>query len=69
MLWLLYVSDIIDGIESEIVLFADDTCCFATGNDPAETALIFSRDFEKLTVWASKWKVIFYPGKKRFFFV
>ena len=65
LLWLLYVNDIIDGIESEILLFADDTCCFATGVDPAETAVILNRDLEKLNVWASKWKVIFNPGKSK----
>ena len=63
LLWLLYVNDIIDGIESEILLFADDTCCFATGIDPADTAIILNRDLDKLNTWASKWKVTFNSGK------
>ena len=65
LLWLLYVNDIIDGIESEILLFADDTCCFATGIDPAETAMILNRDLEKLKIWASRWKVTFNPSKSK----
>ena len=52
ILWLLYVNDIINGIESEILLFADDTCCFASGIDPAETALIINRDLELINNWA-----------------
>ena len=47
------------------MLFADDTCCFATGKDPAETAVILNRDLERLNVWATKWKVTFNPGKSK----
>ena len=65
ILWLLYVNDIINGIESEILLFADDTCCFASGIDPAETALIINRDLELISNWAKKWKVSFNPGKSK----
>mgnify|MGYP000844576866 CR=1 FL=1 len=65
LLWLLYVNDIIDGIESEILLFADDTCCFATGIDPADTAIILNRDLDKLNTWASKWKFTFNTGKSK----
>ena len=64
-MWLLYVNDITKNIESEILLFADDTCCFATGKDAAETAVILNRDLERLNVWATKWKVIFNPGKSK----
>ena len=65
LLWLLYVNDIIDEIESEILLFADDTRCFATDIDPAETAVILNRDLKKLNAWASKWKVTFNPVKSK----
>ena len=34
-LLLLYDNDIVKDIESEILLFAEDTCCFVTGRDPA----------------------------------
>ena len=65
ILWLLYVNDIINGIESEILLFADDTCCFASGIDPAETALIINRDLELISNWAKKWKLSFNTGKSK----
>ena len=47
LLWLLYINDIIENLESETFLFADDTCLFAKGLDPAETAEIINRDLEK----------------------
>ena len=62
ILWLLYVNDIINGISSEISIFADNTCCLASGIDPAETAIIISRDFEIISNWATKWKVLFKEG-------
>ena len=65
LLWLLYVNDIIKDIESEILLFADDTCCFVTGRDPAETAIILNRDLDRLNLWPKTWKVIFNPGKSK----
>ena len=65
LLWLLYVNDIVKDIESEILLFADDTCCFVTGRDPAETAIILNRDLDRLNSWAKTWKVIFNPGKSK----
>ena len=61
----LYVNDIIKDIESEILLFADNTCCCAVGHDPAETAVILNRDLERLDAWANKWKVTFNPGKSK----
>ena len=65
ILWLLYVNDIVNGIESEILLFADDTCIFASGFDPAETAIILNKDLELINNWATKWKVSFNPGKSK----
>jgi hypothetical protein len=59
------MNDITQNIESEILMFADDTCCFASGKDPAETAVILNRDLERLNDWAAKWKVIFNPGKSK----
>ena len=38
LLFIIYMNDIIDDIESDILIFADDTSLFATGSDPAETA-------------------------------
>ena len=65
LLFIIYMNDIIDDIESDILIFVDDTCLFATGSDPAETAVILNRDLEKISQWAAKWKVKFNPGKSK----
>ena len=60
------MNDIINHIESDILIFADDTCLYATGSDPAETAEILSRDLErKKSAWATKWKVTFNASKSK----
>jgi hypothetical protein len=59
LLFIIYMNDIIDDIESDILIFADDTSLFATGSDPAETAAQLNRDLEKISNWAQKWKVKF----------
>ena len=53
------MNDIVNDIESDILIFADDTSLFATGTDPAETAAILNRDLNKISAWAKKWKVTF----------
>ena len=65
LLFLIYMNDITDDIESDILIFADDTSLFATGTDPAETAEILNRDLQKITNWASTWKVTFNASKTK----
>ena len=65
LLWILFVNDIIDDLETEVLLFADDTCLFATADDPSETAEMLNRDLEKIQQWAVKWKVSFNPSKSK----
>ena len=38
LLFIIYMNDIINDIESDILIFADDTSLFATGSDPVETS-------------------------------
>ena len=65
LLWIIYIQDIIDNLESECLLFADDTCLFASGEDPAITAEVLNRDLEKVGSWAKTWKVLFNSGKSK----
>ena len=59
LLFIIYINDIIIDIESEILLFADDTTLLASGNDPAETSAQINRDLSKISEWSKKWKVTF----------
>ena len=65
LLFLIYINDIVDGLESEILIFADDCSLLAHGKDPTETAEILNRDLNKISVWANRWKVIFNAGKSK----
>ena len=65
LLWLIYCNDIVNDIESQIFLFADDTCLFVSGNDPADTALVLNRDLEVLNNWSKRWKVSFNADKSK----
>ena len=49
LLFLIYMNDISNDIESDILIFADDTSLFVSGKDPAETALILNRDLNKIS--------------------
>ena len=59
------MNDIGNDIESDILIFADDTSLMATGSDPAETAEKLNRDLEKISQWATKWRVIFNAKKSK----
>ena len=59
LLFIIYMNDIIEDIESDILIFADDTSLMATGSDPTETAQQLNRDLLRISSWASKWKVLF----------
>ena len=65
LLFIIYMNDIVNDIESDILIFADDTSLMATGSDPAETAKQLNRDLEKISQWATKWKVIFNAKKSK----
>ena len=65
LLFIIYINDIVDNIESDILIFADDTSMFATGSDPAETSAQLNRDLKKIALWAQRWKVIFNSSKSK----
>ena len=44
LLFIIYLNNIITEIESDILIFADDTSLLSTGADPAETAQQLNRD-------------------------
>ena len=52
LLFIIYINDIVDGLESEILIFADDCSLLASGSDPAETADQLNRDLNRISNWA-----------------
>ena len=65
LLFIIFINDIAQDIESEILIFADDTTLLSAGTDPAETSAILNRDLAKISAWADKWKVTFNPKKSK----
>ena len=65
LLFIIFINDIINDIESEILIFADDTTLLASGLDPAETSAQLNRDLQKISQWAQTWKVTFNAKKSK----
>ena len=63
LLFLIYINDIVDDIQANINLFADDTSLSMTVVDPAHVGSILQTDIDKITCWAQKWLVKFNPAK------
>ena len=61
LLFLSYINDFPDNVESLAKLFADDTSLFATVHDPNHSAKIINDDLNKISEWAYKWKMLFNP--------
>jgi hypothetical protein len=63
LLFLIYINDIVQDIESIIKLFADDTSMYLCLENSDIRAEILNSDLDKITQWASKWKVTFNESK------
>ena len=65
LLFLIYINDIVNNIQSVIKLFADDTSLSLALNNPDSRAEILNHDLEKINEWAEKWKVRFNEEKTK----
>lgn len=63
LLFLLFINDIVEDINSNIRLFADDTSLFIVVDNPETAAEILNLDIKKIMMWAKKWLVSFNPVK------
>ena len=59
LLFLIYINDLHEGLESSVKLFADDTSLFSTVYDPNMSANQLNKDLKKNSEWAYKWKMIY----------
>ena len=62
ILFVMYINDLLDGIKSDGVLYADDTKIFSTIMGKKE-AMELQSDIENLERWAEDWLMNFHPGK------
>ena len=58
-MFLICINDIIEGISSNIKLFADDTSLFIEVEDPSIAAEVLNSDLDKIKVWTDQWVVKF----------
>ena len=63
LLFLIYINDIVDDIQANINLFADDTSLSMIVSDPLAARTMLQTDIDKITDWAQKWLVKFNPSK------
>ena len=63
LLFLIYIDDIINDIESNILLFADDTSLLEAISDPLLSYEKLNRDLTRLYLWSNQWLVTFNPTK------
>jgi hypothetical protein len=54
LLFLIFINDIVQDIDAQINLFADDTSLYLVVDDPIETAETLNGDLDKIHIWSEK---------------
>ena len=63
LLFLIFINDIVNNIQSNIRLFADDTSLYIIVENPNTAALTLNSDLGTIHHWADNWLVDFNPTK------
>jgi hypothetical protein len=63
LLFLIFINDIIENIQCDIRLFADDTCLFDINENVDQSISNLNKDIITIIEWANKWCVSFNPSK------
>ncbi len=61
LLFIIYINDIVEDINSNIRLFAEDTSLYAIIDDPDVNAVVMNDDLQRILEWADKLQVSFIP--------
>ena len=61
LLFITFINDIVQDIDAQIKLFADDTSLYLIVDDPIETVETLNGDLDKIHNWSEKWLVKFNP--------
>ena len=59
LLLLIYISDLPNGFNSNVKLFADDTSQFFVVHNITDSASLLNSDLSKINEWALQWKMSF----------
>ena len=63
LLFLIFINDLEENIESDINFFADDTHLFVAGMPEQDQVRILNKDLKKIEFWSNRWKINFAPEK------
>jgi ribonuclease P/MRP protein subunit RPP40 len=66
LLFLLYINDLPNNLQTQVNLFADDTTLLETIDSPEESIHKINSDLNKIQTWALLWRVTFNPDKTFF---
>ena len=61
LLFLVYINDLPDGLESNVRIYADDTSLFSVVHDPQLSSHTINSDISLIKMWAHQWKMSFNP--------
>ena len=65
-MFLIYADDIVEGLECDIHLYADDAVLITNYIAPEEAYAKLNRDLQRLESWATKWFMSFNPAKTKY---
>ena len=61
LLFLIYINDLPNGLNSNVKLFADDTSLFSVVHNITDSANLLNSDLSKINEFALQWKMSFTP--------
>ena len=65
LLFLVYINDIVEHVNSSVKLFADDTSMYLSLEDNLDRSRILNSDLRNIVNWSHSWKVDFNPSKTK----
>ena len=65
LLFLIYISNLPNGLKSKCKLFADDTSLFSVVHDISTSASDINNDLTLISNWAFQWKMSFNPDPSK----
>ena len=65
LLFLIYINDLPNNLQSDAKLFADDTSIFSVVSDKHTSATILNDDLAYIQQWAYQWKMSFNPDESK----
>ena len=64
MIFLIYINDLVEEVNSKICLYVDDTSLYLDYNDPQTTVEQLQQDINHVEMWAKNWHVTFNSDKR-----